>query len=59
MDNPPCKDCEKRHVGCHSDCNNYKKFREYMNDKNDKIRKEKTYMVTQTKKKYLEKRGQR
>jgi len=59
MDNAPCKDCEKRHVGCHSDCNNYKKFREYMDDKNDKIRKEKTYMVTQTKKKYLEKRGQK
>ena len=21
--NPPCKDCEKRHVGCHSSCEDY------------------------------------
>lgn len=22
----PCKDCTKRHVGCHSECNEYCKF---------------------------------
>lgn len=25
----PCKDCEKRHLGCHSDCKDYKEFTEY------------------------------
>ena len=24
---PPCKDCEERRVGCHSDCEKYKKWR--------------------------------
>lgn len=23
----PCKDCEKRHIGCHSECDSYKEFR--------------------------------
>lgn len=28
----PCKDCTKRHTGCHSECPDYKKFVEE-NDK--------------------------
>ena len=24
--NQPCKDCEKRHVGCHGKCNDYKEW---------------------------------
>ena len=24
----PCKDCEERHLGCHSDCERYKAYRE-------------------------------
>lgn len=24
---PPCKDCEERRVGCHSDCEKYKTWR--------------------------------
>lgn len=24
----PCRDCNKRHVGCHSSCEDYKKFLE-------------------------------
>ncbi len=24
---PPCKDCEKRYLGCHSDCESYKAYR--------------------------------
>lgn len=27
----PCKGCEKRHVGCHSECEDYKKFKEHEN----------------------------
>ena len=23
----PCKDCEKRHLGCHSSCEEYQEFR--------------------------------
>ena len=26
----PCKDCELRHVGCHSSCEKYKAFDEQM-----------------------------
>ena len=32
----PCKDCEKRVVGCHSSCEEYKKFREFRNELNEK-----------------------
>ena len=27
MDRAPCKDCEKRYVGCHSDCIDYKDWK--------------------------------
>ena len=23
----PCKDCDRRHTGCHSECDDYKMFR--------------------------------
>lgn len=26
--NHPCKDCTKRHVGCHGECADYKSFNE-------------------------------
>lgn len=34
MANPksPCKGCEKRHVGCHSECGSYKEFRAEVDD---------------------------
>lgn len=28
MNDAPCKGCADRHVGCHSGCEKYKKFRE-------------------------------
>ncbi len=28
----PCKDCEKRKIGCHSSCDDYLKFREWLDD---------------------------
>lgn len=28
MVSAPCKNCEDRHVGCHSECDRYKKFKE-------------------------------
>lgn len=27
--NAPCKDCSERHIGCHSECEKYKSFREF------------------------------
>lgn len=27
----PCKDCERRHVGCHTICTEYKVYRENQN----------------------------
>ena len=28
MPQPPCKDCVKRHLGCHASCNEYQEFTE-------------------------------
>lgn len=33
---PPCKDCEKRHVGCHSSCEDYKMY----HDENVKLQEQ-------------------
>lgn len=30
-----CKGCEKRHVGCHSECEAYQKYRESLDRYND------------------------
>lgn len=34
----PCKDCEKRHTNCHSNCKEYKKYREELDAQNAKRR---------------------
>ena len=34
-----CKDCNKRYIGCHSECNNYKKEREQLDKENKERRK--------------------
>ena len=36
----PCKDCENRNVGCHAFCSDYRFFRNQMDERNSKIRKE-------------------
>ena len=36
----PCHNCEKRVVGCHSSCEDYKTFREEKDRQNVKIRAE-------------------
>lgn len=28
MGQAPCKDCERRHIGCHAQCDDYKAWRE-------------------------------
>ena len=37
-----CKDCENRYVGCHSECEVYKKEKEKHNKKMQKIKELKT-----------------
>lgn len=37
--NAPCKGCEKRELGCHSICPEYKKFAEYRIKMNEERRK--------------------
>jgi hypothetical protein len=37
----PCKDCEKRHDGCHGHCEDYKAVREWLDGVNALRRKEK------------------
>ena len=32
----PCLDCTKRQVGCHATCKDYQKFREYIDEQNEK-----------------------
>ena len=35
----PCRDCENRHVGCHSDCEKYKEFVIANEERKEAIRK--------------------
>ena len=36
-----CKGCEKRYIGCHSECDDYIKERQELDKKNAEIRKQK------------------
>lgn len=36
----PCKNCSRRVIGCHADCNEYKEWREELTDENENIKKE-------------------
>lgn len=38
--NVPCKDCNKRQVGCHSSCEDYKTYKTENNKRNEKIKRE-------------------
>lgn len=38
-----CKGCEKRYVGCHSECKEYIEWAAYKKEENEKARKEKWY----------------
>lgn len=45
MKTAPCKDCEERHLGCHSEC---KRYLEYLNEHKEimaaeKLRRKNTY----------------
>lgn len=37
-----CKGCDKRHVNCHSTCEDYKAFRKARDEQNEEIRKKKS-----------------
>lgn len=37
----PCKDCEKRHENCHSDCEGYLSFKKDKGDYDSMIRRKK------------------
>ncbi len=39
-----CKDCEKRHSGCHSECEEYKEFQEKLMEYREIKNKEKIKM---------------
>ena len=36
----PCKDCSRRHFKCHSECEDYKEFRQALDERNALIRQE-------------------
>ncbi len=40
MSRSPCKDCERRHPGCHSECEDYRKMKEEREEIRKKIRTE-------------------
>lgn len=35
----PCKDCKRRYVGCHSECDSYKEFKRLKAEQDNTIRK--------------------
>ena len=37
----PCKDCEERHVGCHSECEKYIEFKRKLRREKDILEREK------------------
>ena len=39
----PCKDCEKRYVGCHSKCSDYKDWSNYDKNKKAEEKRQKAY----------------
>ncbi len=41
MDSAPCKDCERRYVSCHSDCDDYKNWKNEMTNHNEFIKQAK------------------
>lgn len=54
MIDAPCVDCQKRHVGCHADCEDYKEWKvEQMSVEEDKRKQRKgnsilnSYTITQ------------
>ena len=38
MSRAPCKDCVRRHLGCHSECEDYRKMKEEREEMRKKIR---------------------
>lgn len=61
----PCLNCERRYVGCHSNCEDYKAFREKVQKSKEAFyedyRAKDIYMdfVTQSKRKHLKSKGRR
>ena len=41
--NPPCKDCIQRHYNCHSECEQYNRYREQMRKRNAELSKKLSY----------------
>ena len=37
----PCKDCQRRQLGCHAECTDYKAYKDWMAEQKKRIRKEK------------------
>ena len=44
----PCKDCEKRYLGCHSECEDYFKYQEEVKAWNKKLHDEKVRFAKTT-----------
>ena len=53
----PCKDCTKRHAGCHSECAGYKEYKVRMEEfHKNKKREEERYAVSESKIKWIRKK---
>ena len=56
MKQAECKDCDKRHPGCHSRCESYQAFRKERNEMLDKMHKYKdSIYVKNVTREYLDK----
>lgn len=43
-----CLGCEKRHINCHADCEDYKKWKAELDEKSAQIKKEKAKQIAST-----------
>lgn len=57
MNLSPCKDCEKRHPHCHSECEEYAAYREDRDKVNAERQKESAYKDIQSRMMYSMKKG--
>lgn len=43
MNKIACKNCKKRHIGCHADCKEYKEFKKDLEREKEKGKADKEY----------------
>lgn len=55
----PCKNCEKREIGCHSDCEEYNEYRKHNTEAQTKLYRENLQMNTEALKRHIKRKLRR